>query len=159
MNKKQLVEQIIVMLEKEIGALKAAALETYAAATGEESKPENKYDTFALEASYLAGAQAKRVVDIENSLAVYKTLEIKAFTEKSRIESTAVVEVDLDGKTLHVFIVPAKGSLTLNFEGVHIQVITPQSPLGEALLGLRVGDVAKVDKGARQLEYEIVSLQ
>lgn len=159
MDKSELIRKIVALLERDLAGLKSAALGTYAAATGEESKPENKYDTFALEASYLAGAQAKRVLDLESSLAVYKTLEIKTFTPQSRIESTALVEVDLDGKTTFVFIVPAKGSLTLAHEGLQIQVITPQSPLGEALLGLKVGDVAKLDRGERHLEYEIVSVR
>ena len=159
MDKSELIRKIVALLERDLAGLKSAALGTYAAATGEESKPENKYDTFALEASYLAGAQAKRVLDLESSLAVYKTLEIKTFTAQSRIESTALVEVDLDGKTTFVFIVPAKGSLTLGHEGLQIQVITPQSPLGEALLGLKVGDVAKLDRGERHLEYEIVSVR
>ena len=153
MDKKKLVAQIIEILERDLAGVKAAALETYAAATGEESKPENKYDTRALEASYLAGAQAKRVLDLEASLGIYK------FNATSRIESTAIVEVEADGKALHVFIVPARGSLTLTFAGLALQVITPQSPLGEALLGLRVGDVAKIDKGTRQIEYDVVSIQ
>jgi transcription elongation GreA/GreB family factor len=159
MNKSALIEHIIQKLETELAALKAAALETYAAATGDESKPENKYDTRALEASYLAGAQAKRVRDTEGSLAVFRVLKPKSFTEKNQIESTALVEVDLDGKTTFVFIAPARGSLTIDFDGRSIQVITPQSPLGEGLLGLRVGDLAKIDQGSRQLEYEIVSVE
>ncbi|MBN8541840.1 MAG: GreA/GreB family elongation factor [Deltaproteobacteria bacterium] len=159
MNKSALIAHIIQKLETELAALKAAALETYAAATGDESKPENKYDTRALEASYLAGAQAKRVRDTEGSLAVFRVLKPKSFTGKSQIESTALVEVDLDGKTTFVFIAPARGSLTIDYEGRSIQVITPQSPLGEGLLGLRVGDMVKIDQGSRQLEYEIVSVE
>lgn len=159
MDKNKLVTLIISTLEKDLAALKAAALNTYAAATGEESKAENKYDTRALEASYLAGAQAKRVADVEASLQMFQKLETKTFDENSRIESTAIVEVDLDGKTTFVFIAPARGSLTLAFEGRSIQIITPQSPLGEALLGLRAGDVAKLDRGDRQLEYEIVAVE
>jgi transcription elongation GreA/GreB family factor len=157
-DKRKLVSHIIGLLEQDLAALRAAALETYAAATGDESKPENKYDTRALEASYLAGAQAKRVLDIEASLNVYKALEIKTFTGKSRIESTAIVDVDHDGKELKVFLVPARGGMALTFEGVPLQVITPQSPLGEALLGLRVGDLAKIDKGTRQLEYDVLNI-
>lgn len=158
MFKEELVRQIVAQLEIDLAALKAAALETYSAATGDESKPENKYDTRALEASYLAGAQAKRVLDLEASVAIFKTLVVKNFTSSSRIESTALVDVDLDGKETRVFIAPARISLSLNFENESIQVITPQSPLGEALLGLKVGDVAKVDRGSRQLEYEILSI-
>lgn len=159
MNKAGLVAQIIAQLEADLIPLRAAALETYAAATGDESKPENKYDTRALEASYLAGAQAKRVLDIEGSLNVFRVLELKEFKPGSRIESTALVEVDLDGKSVHVFIAPARGSLTITHEGRVIQIITPQSPLGSALLGLREGDVAKVDKSPRLLEYEVVSVE
>ena len=158
-DKKKLVAQIIEILETEVSALKAAALETYAAATGEESKPENKYDTRALEASYLAGAQAKRVLDIEASLNVFRIIETKTFDAGSRIESTAIVEVDLDGTTTFVFIAPARGSLNLTFESRAIQVITPQSPLGESLRGLKVGDVAKVERANRELHYEIVSIE
>lgn len=159
LNKIKLISDILEILDRNLAGIKAAALETYAAATGEESKPENKYDTRALEASYLAGAQAKRVLDLEASIQIFKQLEIKSFTAKSRIESTALVEVDLDGKSTHVFIAPARGSLTLTFDGLPIQVITPQSPLGEALLGMRAGDVVKIDKGAKQIEYEIVSVR
>lgn len=108
MNKVALIAFIVEKLESELKALKAAALETYAAATGDESKPENKYDTRALEASYLAGAQAKRVRDTEGSLAVFRVLKPKTFLPSSIIESTALVEVDLDGKTTFVFIAPAR---------------------------------------------------
>lgn len=159
MNKRKLVDQIVLQLEQDLASLRAAALETYAAATGEESKAENKYDTRAIEASYLAGAQAKRVLDIETSLAVFKVIELKKFLATSRIESTAIAELESDGKSLRVFIVPAQSSLTLTFEGQKIQVITPQSPLGEALLGLKVGEVAKIDRGAREIEYEILGIE
>ncbi len=57
--------------------LKEAALATYEAATHEESKPENEYDTRGLEASYLAGAQAKRTAEIEELLIILKHLDVK----------------------------------------------------------------------------------
>jgi transcription elongation GreA/GreB family factor len=158
MNKKKLVETIIIQMEKDLAALKAAALATLEAATGEESKPENQYDTRALEASYLAGAQANRAAEVEASLNTYRFLELKEFNSKSPIEATALVELDLDGKNLHVFLIPVRGGLTIQFESLNIQVITPKSPLGEALLGLKVGDVAVVEKGDVPLEYEILSV-
>lgn len=157
MDKKKLVAEICKQLEKDLVALKAAAMETYAAATGAESRPENEYDTRALEASYLAGAQAQRVLDIEASLNVYKILEIKQFTDKTPIATTALVELDLDGKKSFVFLVPTRGGNNINFESKSIQVISPQSPLGEALIGLKVGDVAIVEKGDQTFEYEILS--
>lgn len=157
-SKKKLVEQICLQLEKDLVALKAAALETYAAATGEESQPENQYDTRALEASYLAGAQAQRVADVEESLNIYKHLEVRDFTDQSPIGPTALVDLDLDGKKSRVFITPAGGGLIVVFEGKNVQVLTPKSPLGEALVGLKTGDFAVIDQQNRTLEYEILKV-
>lgn len=159
MNKKTIVEEIVRQLESERIKLKAAALETYAAATGEESQPENEYDTRALEASYLAGAQAKRVLELEAALTALKFIDLKSFGPKSKIQATALVKIDNGEKQSRVFLAPIRASLTVHVEGDAIQVITPQSPLGEALIGLGVGDVALVDKTEETLEYEILGIE
>lgn len=157
-NKKALIEHICKILEKDLVALRAAALDTYAAATGEESQPENQYDTRALEASYLAGAQSKRVLEIENSLTAYKLLELKDFNKDSPIASSALVELELKGKRSLVFLLSIGGGLNVQFESQAIQVITTKSPLGDALIGLKTGDVALVDKPAETLEYKILNV-
>jgi len=158
MNKQKLVQQIIAQLESDLLTLKSAAQASYEAATGEESRPENEYDTRALEASYLAGAQAKRVSEVESLLTVLKYLEIKSFNAHSPIGASALVDLDNVGKKLCVFLIPAKGSITINFESKSIQVITIQSPLGEALVGLKVGDFAIVDRPQETLEYEVLGV-
>lgn len=159
MNKQKLVEAICEKLEKDLSVLKDAARATYDAATNEESKPENEYDTRALEASYLAGAQAKRVGEIEELLFTFKNLEIKNFKSTDAILSTALVEVEFEEKRSFVFLMSKGGGVQLNFESLEVQIITPYSPLGEALLGLKVGDVAIVDSTKKVLEYEILSIQ
>lgn len=159
MNKQKLVDQIRGQLEKEVAAAKAAALETYEAATGEESQPENEYDTRALEASYLAGAQAKRVLEIEKSLYIFNHLELRSFDDSTPIGPTALAELDFNGKTVMAFVVPDGGGMLVDFEGKTVQVLTPKSPLGEALVGLKAGDVAVVEKGAQTLEYEVISVR
>lgn len=159
MDKKKLVQAIITQLEQDLVALKAAAMETYAAATGEESQPENEYDTRALEASYLAGAQSQRVAQVEEALMLYKLLETRDFDANTPIGPTALVDLELDDKKSLAFITPASGGMVLKFEGLTIQVLTPKSPLGEALVGLKTGDVATVDKDKRTLEYEILNVR
>lgn len=158
-NKKRLIEVICAQLERDLVALKAAAMETYAAATGEESQPENEYDTRALEASYLAGAQAKRVLDTEASLVSMKRLELREFDELTPIASSALVSLKVNDKKIDVFVVPTRGGMTLQFESKAIQVITLQSPLGESLMGLIVGDVAMVEKGNEVIEYEVLRVE
>lgn len=159
MDKKILVEKIRQQLEADLKVLQEAAIATYEAATNEESKPENEYDTRGLEASYLAGAQAKRVGEIEEQLTMLKFLQIKKFDDETPLNSTALIQVEHEGKTNWLFLLPKGGGLTINVDNMHIQVVTPVSPLGEALVGLMVGDVAIVDRGNKTLQYEIISAQ
>lgn len=158
MDKAKLVEALKEKLEADKKILKEAALATYEAATHEESKPENEYDTRGLEASYLAGAQAKRIAEIEELLVICKHLQLKNFGPEDKINSSALVEVEHQSKHTFFFILPKGGGVNFPFEGRNIQVITPNSPLGEALQGLREGDVAVVESGPQIREYEIIQV-
>ena len=48
--------------------------------------------------------------------------------------------------------------MTIDFDGIAIQIITPKSPMGDALIGRHAGDLALVDTGKETREYEIVSV-
>lgn len=157
-DKKALIEKLIAKLEADRATLAQAALNTYEAATHEESEPEDQYDTRGLEASYLAGAQAKRVGEIEQILHVLKTLNCREFKEDEAIQSTAIVEFEHDGKTGVCILLPMGGGMSVDHDGHHIQVVTPKSPLGEALVGRSAGDVAVIDVGRETKEYEILSV-
>ncbi|MFZ3229324.1 MAG: GreA/GreB family elongation factor [Pseudobdellovibrio sp.] len=158
MNKNELVQALKQQLEKDLLIIKQAALKTYEDATHEENKPENKYDTRALEASYLAGAQAQRVKDIEELISICKFLQIKNFNETDGISASALVEVSSNDKTSWLFFLPKGGGFFVTFADKKIQIITPASPLGKSLLGLTVGDTAKVETNGKRHEYDIVSI-
>lgn len=158
MDKKALVEKIIEKLEAERLTLAQAARNTYEAATHEESEAEDQYDTRGLEASYLAGAQAKRVAELEQFILMLRFLDVTNFNEDTPISSTALVELDHDGKIIWAFLLPSGGGMTIDFNGTAIQIVTPKSPLGEALITRKAGDVALVDTGRETREYEIVSV-
>ncbi len=159
MNKQKIISAICEKLELDLKVLQDAARATYDAATNEESKPENEYDTRALEASYLAGAQAKRVGEIEELLFVFKNIEIKNFKSTEAISSTALIEVEFEGKRSWVFLMSKGGGIQLTIESQPIQIITPNAPLGEALLGLKIGDIAVVESAKKILEYEVLAIQ
>lgn len=157
-EKQKIIQTICNQLEQDLIVLKAAALATYDAAINEESKPENEYDTRGLEASYLAGAQAKRVADTEELIYTYRNTPLKEFTISEAISSTALVEVEFQGRRSFIFIVPKGGGQILNVDSKLIQTVTPSSPLGESLLGLKVGEIAHLEAGAQVREYKILSL-
>jgi transcription elongation GreA/GreB family factor len=156
LTKRDLIRQLQAELGREIVVLKQAALTAREAATHEESRPENDKDTRAVEAAYLAGAQADRARDLERAVNALEFLPLRPFGPADPIASGAVVEVDLEGERLHYFIAPQGGGLHASFEGKRIVVITPQSPIGLALLGKTVGDVVEVKTKNGLREYEIV---
>lgn len=159
MNKKKLVETILSQLEADLVAAKDSARISREAATNEESRPENEYDTRALEASYLAGAQSKRVVEIEELISIFKFVRIKDFAPDEAISSTALVEVELEGKHFFLFIMSKGGGINLKVDNVSVQIVTPTSPLGETLLSLHAGDTALVEIGDTEKEYKILSVR
>lgn len=158
-DKHKLVQSFISQLETELATLEASIKATREEATHEESKPENEYDTRALETGYLVKAQSKRILDAKEMLSALKHMNLKVFSDEMPIESSALIELQFQNK-LHWFLyLPTGGGATLEFEGTKIQVLTPTSPLGEALLGLKVGDDALVENGNDVKEYEIISIQ
>lgn len=159
MDKRALIASIISQLEENLAAAKDSARISREAATNEESKPENEYDTRALEASYLAGAQSRRVVEIEDLISIFKFIQVKDFRPDEKISASALVEVELDGKKSFLFIMPKGGGLSLKVQGHNVQIVTPTSPLGEALLDLKAGDSAVVEIGEADIEYDIISVR
>lgn len=59
MNKSLIRQQILERLNDELIAAQSALQSAHEAATHEDSVAENKYDTFGLEAAYLAHGQAR----------------------------------------------------------------------------------------------------
>ena len=158
MNKNALIRKLIEITKSNLQVAYDAAQSTYDIATNEESKAENKYDTRGLEASYLAGAQAERVADIKATLASYENLNIRTFTEDSKIALTALVEICSNGKNSLVLLMPKGGGQNIDFENQQIQVITPASPLGKNLIGKEIGDVIQISAGDKMRDYEILKI-
>lgn len=158
LDKERLLKAFISLLEEELMTMKSAARDAREAATHEESKPENEYDTRGLEASYLAGAQAKRAAEIDEVISIFKTTAIKNFTNQDPIRATALVELEINNKRSFVLFMPKGGGVAINFESFPVQVITPQSVLGEALLGRKVGDEFEIEINSKVREYQIISI-
>lgn len=103
MDKKVLVDMVVEYLEKLLNALLDSAKEAKDAATNEESKAENKYDTRGLEASYLAGAQAERAGVLLRAIDTIRKMTILSFNDQKPIQSSAIVEVEMDGDEKRTF--------------------------------------------------------
>jgi hypothetical protein len=158
-NKQDFVDHIIDSLSLEAENLTKAAKISHADATNTESKAENKYDTRGLEASYLAGTQAKMATESLKNIASYKTIELKEFTNKSRIALTAFIELESgDGSRSFYFLGPKGGGTIVEYDGMKVLLITPSSPLGGKLIGREAGDCIILELGSTKKEYEVISI-
>ena len=159
MNKKKLLDLIIRQLSADLAVLFQAAKTAHAASTHEESIPDNEYDTLALEASYIAQAQANRAQEIKAALASYRSLALRHFDEDSPIRLTALVTMQgEDGARKLVFMGPQAGGLKIRVDGNEVIIITPHSPVGKALLGKTVGEVVGLRSDDLETEFEIVEV-
>lgn len=135
------------ILAADLAAREASHRATVEAATHEEAKPENDKDTRALEQSYLARGEAMRVEELRAGLAEVRALALRPFGEDTPIALGALVTAEEDGQTLRLFLAPYGGGVSLD-EG-RVQVVTPKSPLGRALLGKRAGDDCELSVAGR----------
>ncbi len=155
MQKNKVLKVLIKKLEADFEILKRAAMATYEDATHEESKPENKYDTRALEASYLAGAQAERVADTAEILLFCQNLPVR---EHAKVAIGALVEVISNDKQNYFFYLPKGGGISVQVDGKTVSIISPASPLGKAIHGLKPGDTAEIEMNSQKKLYEIISV-
>jgi len=139
-DKKALVQSIIRRLEADLEVLVDSAKAAHDAATHEESKAEDKYDTRGLEASYLAGAQAKRAFEIQSMIQEYKLMSFEDFGPDASAAATALVEIATEDKASWNFLAFRGGGFRVRAGTHEVQVISVTSPLGSELVGRRAGD-------------------
>jgi transcription elongation GreA/GreB family factor len=159
MIKEQILEEIIAALDADLALFSTAAKTAHAAATHSECLPDNKYDTTALEASYIAQGQANRAQEIRVALECYRTLTLHNFDDESPIRLTALVTLESDDGTVkRFFLGPLAGGMRIIDGDEEVVVITPGSPLGRSLLGLRSGDEVRAGGDAAAMLFNVVAV-
>ncbi|MDN3698871.1 GreA/GreB family elongation factor [Vibrio genomosp. F6] len=159
MNKYDLQQIILQRLEMNHQVAVDATQRAIDAATDEETVPEHKYDTLALEASYLAHGQALRVQECEDDIRTFRELVLREFDDKSAIGMSALVQlIDEDDQARWFFIGPTSGGLIVECQGNRVAVLTPHAPLGALLNKKQVGDEIELTIGSKSVSYEIAQV-
>jgi transcription elongation GreA/GreB family factor len=156
-SKPGLLAELIGRTQADLDALTFAQRETQAGATHAEAKSEGDKDTRAIEQEYLARGQAKRVEELRASLAALSLVDPRPLKPADAVASGALVTVEENGEQRRFFMAPEGGGTRL--AGGRVQVVTPKSPLGEALLGARAGDDCQVLVAGKLLELEVVGVE
>jgi transcription elongation GreA/GreB family factor len=158
-NKRALIKKIVARLTEELQVYFRAAHASRTEATHEQSKAESKYDTRGLEASYLARGQSRQAAELEAAIAEFEKLGARKFAEGDAIAVGALVELEHGGESSLYFVGPRAGGTEVLHDRKEILVITPQSPLGEQLMGKKSGDELQLKLGGRNQPTKIVSVE
>lgn len=159
MDKHLLVSSIISYLEYELADAIEAATNAHSAAVDNESVAETQYDTLAIEAGYLAEGQSKRVQEYQTAIAAFRKLPVKDFDQNTVISVGALVQLKQDSECHHwFFIAPFAGGFRTELFNQQFTVITPQSPMGTALIGKLEGDEISIRLGGSVLTDYIFSI-
>jgi transcription elongation GreA/GreB family factor len=148
--------ELVAVLSAALDAARASHAAAVAGATDDEARPENDKDTRGLEQSYLARGQAARVAELEAATTETTALVMKRFPPTAAVAMCALVEVDEGGVRHRYFIAPHGGGTVL---AGGVQVVTPASPIGRALLGKRVDDEIEFRLPGKRRSLVIVSIE
>ncbi len=134
-------------LRDRLARAQEAVQQAFDAATHEEARAENKYDTRALEQSYLSAGQTERVTTLRRQLTALHHLSLPAGPFELVVPG-AMVEVELEDargtveRTL--LVLPLDVGEAVEVAGATVHVVGMEAPLAKALHGREVGDEVRV---------------
>ncbi len=154
-SKEAVLKGFIEKFKAEHAALIQSAKAAHQAATHEESKAEDRHDTFAIEASYLAAGQAVRVEELNQTILEFENF-LTGTNQHDTITVGDLVTYACDGSTTHAFLAKNGGGTKLSIDGVTVQVISPTSPLGDELMGRKLGEEFELELRGSVRDYRIL---
>lgn len=155
--KKQILDELIQRARTELAGLEASAKSNRDFATDQEFKAESKYDTRALEASYLASAEAKRVEELKLEIQILEEVDVDSSKKLGEISIGALVELEHQEQKRLYFLIPTAGGTVIKVDNEAVMVVSVFSPIGDALLGLKKGDEFEVETPKETRLYQVLN--
>lgn len=132
MKKRSVIELIRVHLEEELAELRAGSM------ISQEPDP--------------------RIQELERALLMYRFLPIRDLGPEEVVSPASLSEIEHSGRKTWVLLVPQHGGLITHFEGQPVQVVTPNSPLGEAMLGKKTGESFSIQTSQGTRDYRVIRI-
>ena len=132
--KQTILDAILKKLESEFARRQEASDRSSAGAMHSAPNAEKQRDTTGLEAAYLAHGHSKQCTTLSKQIEELKNLVVEDFTDQE-IDVGALVEVEMNGEMDLYMLLHCGGGIEVTVDGQRVSIITPESPLGEALMG------------------------
>ncbi|MAD45093.1 MAG: hypothetical protein CMI02_03860 [Oceanospirillaceae bacterium] len=147
-KKRQLKAALLAALDEEIQAALDGATQAHETASHEDNKPENQYDTLALEAAYLAHGQSERIRTLQETRIRISHWQAADYSDDEGIQTGVLVmlqPVQHPAAARWLWITPV-GGRQLQVDGHDIQVISTQAPLARQLMQCMAGDDVMINQ-------------
>lgn len=162
MDKQLLRTRILAQLQIVHQGAVNAAQRAYDTATNDENVAENKYDTLALEASYLAHGQSQRVAECLADIQAFTALDFQTEQATGHVVLGSLIQlIDEEDHDRWIFFGPSAGGMKIKMtcdetqQDTEVVIITPTSPLGEELLNRQVDDEVEITIAGKKIAYDI----
>ena len=157
MDKPTLKAALLTRLDDDIDAALASSRSAQETASHEDNKPENQYDTLALEAAYLAHGQSERILRLQKERISLAKWPMPEKGEPLVRNGSLLKLMSEDDETRWLFITPV-GGYQLLAEGQKILVISQQTPLAKKLMGKQEGEALDLTFNGVTTEWELAEL-
>jgi transcription elongation GreA/GreB family factor len=152
LDKKLIVDVLVERMERDLSSMEEVAHATKDYVVDGDLKSDGKYDTRAIEAAYLAGAQEKRVEEIKLDIQMLKDLELQATTT---VQLGSLALINLNKVERWYFLSSTAGGSMVEVNGTSVLVISVFSPIGNEAINLSAGDTFDLETPTGMRHYEI----
>lgn len=156
MDKTRFFNALIEKLRLELLVAVNASRDAADYATNEESRAESQWDTQGLEASYLAAGQATQARAWAETIEKLQSDRDDLLRKNNTVSLGALFCCDLDGSKEFFFLAGVAGGQVIQVDDMEVTVITPQSSLAGKIMGLHVGESARLPNG---LLWQVLAIE
>jgi len=154
--KPEIIEKILLILSGKLENIQAITEQSRQDVIHGDMKQEGKYDTRAIEAGYLAGAQKKRLEILELEIEQIKNLELES---SPIVVPGSLVKVTQGNDFKNYFVTFATGGFKVLLSNkTEIIVISSVSPVGKSLSGKKNNDFFEFKTPKTAIELEILEI-
>lgn len=132
--KQQIINQVIAELEQELTLRHQANTRCNDSARFSAAQTGKQRDTTGFEAAHLARGHARQHQTLTRQIETLRQMKIENFAGQE-IDIGALVEVEIDTEPCFYFLLDGGGGKEITINGQVITVVTPESPIGQALMG------------------------
>ncbi len=145
--KKTIINAVIEKLEVELGRQSHANAQSNATTSMSAANADKQRDTTGYEAAFLAHGYAKHCMDLSHQLDQLREMPIEDFTGQE-VDIGALVEVEIAGDLDSYLLLHCGGGTEVEVDGRKVTVVTPDAPLGHALMGNIEAGFVELPSGA-----------